>query len=151
VIHPDFDKRKLDNLSVGLAGLYRKNLLKTPVVLYRLKKLAQQYATTFRDVDVVLSPVLAHTTPALGHLSPAQDFDELFARLTRYVSFTPLNNAAGGPALSLPMGASAQGLPIAVHLSANHGDERTLLELAFELEAARPFRRIQDVAAHPRG
>lgn len=146
VIHPDFDKRKLDNLSVGLAALYRKNLLKTPFVLYRLKKLAQRYAATFDTLDVVLSPVLAHTTPELGHLSPAQDFDALFERLTRYVAFTPLNNAAGGPALSLPMGASAQGLPIAVHLSANHGDERTLLELAFELEAAKPFRRIQDFA-----
>lgn len=147
VIHPDFDKRQLDNLSRGLAGLYRRNLLKTPFVLYRLKRLAQQYAAAFANMDVVLSPVLAHTTPELGHLSPAQDFDELFARLTRYVSFTPLNNAAGSPAISLPLGATAQGLPIAIHLSANHGEERTLLELAFELEAARPFRRIQDVAS----
>ncbi|MES2919555.1 MAG: amidase [Pseudomonadota bacterium] len=146
VIHPDFDKRKLDNLSRGLAALYRKNMLKTPFVIYRLKKLWTLYARAFDDLDVILSPVLAHTTPELGHLSPTQDFDELFARLTRYVSFTPLNNAAGGPALSLPMGATTRGLPIAVHLSANHGDERTLLELAFELEAAQPFRRIQDFA-----
>lgn len=146
VIHPDFDKRKLDNLSQGLAALYRKNMLKTPFVIYRLKRLERLYARAFDKLDVILSPVLGHTTPALGHLSPAQDFDALFERLTRYVSFTPLNNVAGGPALALPMGATAQGLPIAVHLSANHGDERTLLELAFELEAAQPFRRIQDVS-----
>jgi hypothetical protein len=37
------------------------------------------------------------------------------------------------------------GLPIGVHLSADVGDERTLLELAYALEEARPFRRIQDV------
>lgn len=146
VIHPDFDARQLDNLSQGLAALYRKNMLKTPFVLYRLKKLWNEYARAFDNCDVILSPVLAHTTPTLGHLSPEQDFDELFERLTRYVSFTPLNNAAGGPAISLPLGASTQGLPIAIHLSANHGDERTLLELAFELEAAQPFRRIQDLA-----
>lgn len=145
VIHPDFDADKLDNLSRGLAALYRKNLLKTPFVLYRLKKLWHEYARVFRDYDVILSPVLAHTTPRLGHLSPAQDFESLFERLTSYVSFTPLNNAAGSPAISLPMGATREGLPIAVHFSANHGDERTLLELAFELEAARPFRRIQDL------
>lgn len=146
VIHPEFDARKLDNLSRGLAALYRKNMLQTPFVLYRLKKLWGDYARAFAHYDVILSPVLAHTTPELGHLSPEQDFDSLFERLTRYVSFTPLNNAAGGPALSLPLGATSAGLPIAIHLSANHGDERTLLELAFELEAAQPFRRIQDQA-----
>jgi amidase len=37
---------------------------------------------------------------------------------------------------------SSRGLPIGVHLSADLGDERTLLELAYELEEARPFRRI---------
>ena len=51
----------------------------------------------FTDVDVLLSPVLTHTTPSLGHLSPTLGFDELFDRLQDYVGFTPLNNAAGGP------------------------------------------------------
>jgi amidase len=60
------------------------------------------------------------------------------------VGFTPLNNAAGGPAISLPLGRTSQGLPIGAHLSADLGDERTLLELAFELEEARPWARIQD-------
>jgi amidase len=55
----------------------------------------------------------------------------LFERLRRYVGFTPLNNAAGGPAISLPLGASPQGLPIGVHISVDLGDERTLLELAY--------------------
>jgi hypothetical protein len=36
------------------------------------------------------------------------------------------------------------GLPVGVHFSADLGDERTLLELAYELEEARPFPRIQD-------
>jgi amidase len=65
-------------------------------------------------------------------------------RLERYVSFTPLNNAAGSPAISLPMGASKDDLPIGVQFSAAHGAERTLLEIAFELEQAQPWRRIQD-------
>ncbi|MDT7563519.1 MAG: amidase, partial [Pseudonocardiales bacterium] len=46
--------------------------------------------------------------------------------------------------ISLPTGATAGGLPIGVQLSAAYGDERTLLELAFALEQARPWRRIQD-------
>jgi hypothetical protein len=37
-------------------------------------------------------------------------------------------------------------MPIGIHFSAPVGDERTLLELAFELEQAQPWRRIQDLA-----
>lgn len=144
ILSPDFNADELDNLTKGLAALYRRNALKTPLVLYRLRKTWDDYARVFRDYDIVLSPVLAHSTPELGWLSPEQPFEELFERLLRYVSFTPLNNAAGSPAISLPMGATAQGLPVAVHCSAAHGAERTLLELAFELEQAKPWRRIQD-------
>ena len=68
----------------------------------------------------------------------------LFQRLTEYVGFTPINNTAGGPAISLPLGRTADGMPIGVHFSADLGDERTLLELAFALEEAHPFARIQD-------
>jgi len=144
MMSPDFDRAKLDSLTQGLGRLYKRNLWRTPAVILRLRRLAHEYAKVFDKLDVVLSPVLAHTPPRLGYLSPAQGFDSLFDRLQRYVAFTPLNNAAGGPGISLPMGATNEGLPIAVHFSANHGDERTLLELAFEIEAARPWRRIQD-------
>lgn len=144
IVSPDFDASKMDNLSKGLAALYKRNMLKTPMVLYRLKKTWDEYARVFEQYDLVLSPVLAHTTPKLGWLSPSQEFDVLFDRLLKYVSFTPLNNASGSPAISLPMGASSEGLPIAVQLSAAHGDERTLLEIAYALEEAKPWRRIQD-------
>jgi amidase len=144
IVGPDFDASQLDNLTIGLGKLYKRNAWKTPMVIYRLRRLARDYAGIFDRCDVVLSPVLAHTTPPLGYLSPEIDFDVLFDRLVKYVSFTPLNNAAGGPGISLPTGHSPEGLPIAVHFSANHGAERTLLELAFELEAAGPWRRIQD-------
>lgn len=144
IMSPDFDASKLDNLSQGLATLYKKNFLKTPMVLYRLKKTWDDYARIFEHYDLVLSPVLGHTTPELGWLSPDQPFDELFARLMKYVSFTPLNNASGSPAISLPMGTSTLGLPIAVQFSAAHGDERTLLEISYALEEANAWRRIQD-------
>lgn len=140
----DFDASKTDNLTQGLAARCRKELARTPGVLFRLRRSTKEYRKAFIGHDVVLSPVLAHTTPPLGHLSPTLDFDELFHRLQTYVGFTPLNNAAGGPAISLPLGVTGSGLPIGVHFSADLGDERTLLELAYELEQARPFRRIQD-------
>jgi amidase len=98
-------------------------------------------------LDAALSPTVAHTTPRLGHLSPNQPFPEMFDRLVRYAAFTPLNNATGTPAVSLPLGRTGDGLPIGVQLQALHGQERLLLELSYELEAARPFPRIQDGVA----
>jgi amidase len=87
----------------------------------------------------VLTPVLGHTTPALGHLSPDVPFDTLFERLREYVSFTPLANATGAPAISLPMGHTPDQLPVSVQFMGRHGGERTLLDIAFTLEANHPW------------
>lgn len=138
----DFDAARTDNLTRGLARMFRHNMWRTPGVVRRLRRSDRQYAEVFANYDLVLSPTLAHTTPKLGHLSPAQPFEQLFDRLLRYVAFTPLNNATGGPAISLPMAQSTQGLPIGVHFSAGHGNERTLLELAYEIEQVRGWERI---------
>ncbi|MPY80806.1 MAG: amidase, partial [Actinophytocola sp.] len=143
-IDRDFDASKMDNLSRGLRDLYQRDLHRTPTTLYRLSRVRRAYAAAFARHDLILSPVLAHVTPKLGHLSPTLPFDELLERLQRYVAFTPLNNVSGGPAISLPTGVSEDGLPIGVQFSAAVGDERTLLDVAYVLEGERPFRRIQD-------
>jgi len=39
---------------------------------------------------------------------------------------------------------STKGLPIGVHFAAAQGHDRRLLEVAYELEEAQPFARIQD-------
>lgn len=139
---PGLDEARLDALTLGLAGHYRAHVRETAGAFARLRRSRLAYARAIAGYDAVLTPVLAHTTPRLGHLSPQQAFAQLLPRLVEYVAFTPLNNAAGSPAISLPTGATFGGLPIGVHLMGAHGDERTLLELAFELEAAAPFRRL---------
>lgn len=135
-------REQLDHLTQGLAGFYRQRLRHTPQVLYRLRRAKARYAAVFDRYDVILSPVLSHTTPALGYLSPQQDFDQLLKRLLEYVSFTPINNITGSPAISLPIGRSTQGLPIGVHLAAAEGQDRRLLELAYQLEAAQPWQHL---------
>ena len=142
VVAPSFQGSKVDGLTEGLSKLYQKNIHKTPFFMRRLKQCYHDYAASFSQYDVMLSPVLAHTTAEIGYLDPSQDFEIMMDKLTRYASFTPLNNASGGPAISLPMGHSANNLPIGMQFAANHGDERTLLELAFELEEAQPWKRI---------
>ena len=139
-----FDAAALDPFTHGLIARYKRALPRTPAFLRRLTRVRHDYAALFTRHDVLLSPVLAHVTPELGWLSPTVPFDLLLQRLLDYVAFTPLNNVAGAPAISLPAGTSAGGLPIGVHLSVAHGDERTLLELAYALEADQPWPRIQD-------
>ena len=53
----------------------------------------------------------------------------------------------GSPAMSLPMGETRAGLPIGVHVSGRVGEEGRLLELAYEVEATKPWRRIHDAAS----
>src|SRR5579862_5369234 len=96
---PDFDASRVDGLTRGLASFYRRHMLQTPGALFRLARSARVYARTLADYDAMLSPVVAHTTPKLGHLSPEVDFETLFARLRNFVAFTPLNNATGSPAM----------------------------------------------------
>ncbi len=143
VMGPDFDKTLTDPFTRGLAKTFLRNSWRTPAVIRGLKRSTQRYSEAFADVDVIVSPTLGYVTPQLGHLSPAVDFPVIFERLIQYAAFTPLNNASGGPAISLPLGRSSADMPIGVHISADHGDEQTLLEIAYELEAAQPFARIQ--------
>ncbi|MBV7429698.1 MULTISPECIES: amidase family protein [unclassified Acidovorax] len=93
----------------------------------------------FDAVDVVLSPVAASEPPPLGWLAPTVPGATLWARLMRYASYTPLHNVAGTPAMSVPLGLSARGLPIGSHFAARVGDEQTLFALAYELEQADPW------------
>jgi amidase len=143
IMGPNFDKTQTDGLTRGLARRFVRQAWRTPMAVRGLKASEGRYRAAFDDVDLIVSPTLGHTTPELGFLSPAVDFPVMFERLVQYVAFTPINNASGGPAISLPLGRTSAGLPIGVHFSALHGDEQTLLELAYELEAARPFARIQ--------
>jgi amidase len=144
VMSPNFDKTLTDPLTQGLSKRFLRQAWRAPFAIAGLKRTTKTYRAAFKNVDVIVSPTVGFTTPELGFMSPAvEPFNLMFERLVQYASFTPLNNASGGPAISLPLAQTSQGLPIGVHFSADHGDEQTLLELAYELEDAHPFARIQ--------
>jgi amidase len=89
--------------------------------------------------DVLLTPVLKHSPLPLGTLSPAQEFAPLYQTMFDYVSYTPLHNLTGTPAMSVPLYASENGLPIGSMFAAARGQDELLLQLAFELEQAEPW------------
>jgi amidase len=109
----------------------------------RLSRVRRITARVTGAYDVVLMPTLADETPRIGHLDPTADYDQVMDRLLEWVAFTPLQNATGDPAISLPLAESAAGLPVGMMLSTTTGGEARLLELAYELEEARPWARIQ--------
>lgn len=144
-----FRPELLEPFTLELAKIFTVSAERLPGSIRRLRRFGAQYSAPFRDFDVILSPVLAHEPPPIGYLGPLVDARTHLVRLLRYVSLTPLHNIAGAPAISLPMGTSASGLPLGVHLAADVGQERLLLELALELEQADPWRTVADAVGRP--
>jgi len=58
---------------------------------------------------------------------------------SQFNAFTNLFNATGFPAISLPLGQSAAGLPIGIQLAAGFGKEDLLLRVAGVFEKAMPW------------
>ncbi len=141
----DFDKAGLAAFTNGLADNARHQLRRLPGAVRRLRASQRQLGSTHPDLDVVLSPTVGQVPPELGVLNIGQGFDELMPKLVEWTCFTPLANATGAPAVSLPLGFDEPtGMPIGVMFSADLGRERALLELALQIEQAAPFRRIQE-------
>jgi amidase len=143
MIGPSFDRTKLDNLTLGLDRNAARNLHKVPLAIARLSTSRRFTARLSATYDAVLMPTLCEETPRIGHLDPTAPYEQIMDRLMDWVAFTPLQNATGDPAISLPLAESASGLPVGMMLSTVRGREARLLELAYELEEARPWPLIQ--------
>ncbi|TAM65844.1 amidase [Mycobacterium sp.] len=140
-----FDRSRLDCLTLGLMRHTSRHLHRLPLAIMRLRGARRRTARFYGTYDAVLTPTLADETPRIGVLAPT-DYQQVINRLIEWVSFTPLHNVTGEPAISLPLAQSAHGMPVGMMLSAAMGQEALLLELAYELEEARPWARIQAAA-----
>lgn len=125
--------------TLGLVELFEAEQAKFDGAVERLLALTPEFEAILDGIDVLLSPVVASPPPAIGYLSPKLAYEEHLARVLNYVQFTSLYNIVGAPAISLPLSLSESGLPIGAMFGARTGDEKTLLELAFELETAAPW------------
>jgi len=100
---------------------------------------SRQFARYFEKYDIWLSPTTATPPPKHGYLFADHDPDIFFERLMDYIPITPIFNATGNPAITLPLHWSRQGLPIGIHFGARYGEESLLLRLAAQLEEAKPW------------
>jgi amidase len=99
--------------------------------------------------DLLLTPTLAEPPPMIGEMAsdPDNPLGPIF-RAATVTPYTPLVNATGQPAVSLPLYWNEAGLPVGVHLVAPYGREDVLLRVSSQLEEARPWKeRIPPVHA----
>jgi amidase len=102
--------------------------------------LRERLLAFFGDVDVLVTPTLAHSAvDASGW--PARGWLRSVRTAVEFAPFTGAWNAAGVPALTIPVGRTSDGLPIGVQLVGPPGSEARLLALARLVERARPWPR----------
>ena len=107
-----------------------------------MQREARSLAQVLDQVDAWLTPTVSRPPFPLGWLDTTDgDPERAFARDMMLAPFLWLANATGRPAMSVPLGADADGLPLGSHFTGRFGDETTLFALAAQLEAARPWAR----------
>jgi amidase len=101
---------------------------------------ARQIAAFFETYDVWMCPTLEKPPMPLGTIDCNEtNIEKAFAPILEYATFTPVFNATGQPAVSLPLHWTATGLPVGIQIAGRFGDEALLFRLAAQLEAARPW------------
>ncbi|MEM7173090.1 MAG: Asp-tRNA(Asn)/Glu-tRNA(Gln) amidotransferase subunit GatA [Pseudomonadota bacterium] len=95
--------------------------------------IANDFASAFEDVDVILTPTAPSAAFGIG-----EKMDDPVAMYLNDV-FTVPASLAGLPAISVPAGLSADGLPLGLQLIAPAFDEETLFRSADVLEKAAGF------------
>jgi amidase len=105
-----------------------------------LQQIGRDVAVFYDDYDVWLTPTLAQPPMPLGYFDYTRETSrQHIARLAEYTCFTLIGNATGQPGISLPLHWNDDGLPIGVQFLGRYGDEATLLQIAAQLERAKPW------------
>ena len=104
-----------------------------------VNRISRETAVVFQDIDCLMSCTLATPPPVHGTLNqndPEIGAMEWTRNTFAYATNTPLFNATGQPAISLPLHWSVDNLPVGVPFAGHMGAEGTLLSLASQLEEA---------------
>jgi amidase len=106
----------------------------------RLQNFARRLIAFLAPYDALLTPALAERPLPIGTLdTSAPEPMSTFTRSGLFTPYTPVINATGQPAISLPLYDGADGLPLGVQLIGRPAGEAQLLALSAQLEAARPW------------
>jgi amidase len=112
-------------------GLYQRMMARRPAEQARVNAI-------FDSVDVLMMPVMGGTALPVRRWEGRSALRTVIGMSRFYPYCVPWNHL-GNPAMSVPAGLSPEGLPLAVQIVGRPGDEATLLSLAAQIEAARPW------------
>jgi aspartyl-tRNA(Asn)/glutamyl-tRNA(Gln) amidotransferase subunit A len=93
--------------------------------------------TLFNDADILITPSVQILPPRIGEETVTVGSVQMDMN-SGCVRFMRLANITGIPALALPYGYSAEGLPVSIQLMAPKLHESKLLRIAYAIEAATP-------------
>jgi amidase len=122
--------RMLRELGAGIGGAEALGILAA------LQGAARSVIDRTAAYDVVLCPTLSMPPRPAGWFTDGDDPAAEFERTMQFVAFTPIQNATGQPAVSLPVHWTPGGLPVGAMLVGRPGDEATLISVSAQLEAA---------------
>lgn len=142
IVNAKVDHGELEPFTLGLSQQFKKNAFQTPGSIRALRQTGRKAEELYQKYDVLMTPVVSHKTPQIGYFSTSLPYEEIARRAVDYASYAALQNVTGAPAISLPLGISDNDMPLGVHFTAPYGLDKRLLELAYELEEAKPFRLI---------
>jgi amidase len=100
---------------------------------------SRQFLPFWERFDVLLTPTAGIVAPSVDWAPWDQTPEEHMNTFMTFPNFAQPFNLSGQPAFSLPLAWSTTGLPIGMQLAARPFGEVTLVRLAAQLEAVRPW------------
>jgi amidase len=105
-----------------------------------MHRVGREMGEFFETYDVLLTPTFAAPPPPINTVDMmTESLDEYYRTLRQYSAFTSLFNVSGGPAMSVPLCTTTDGLPIGLQFGGRLGNEGMLYRLAGQLERALPW------------
>ena len=121
-------------------GIRERTALDYLLARTQLTGISRGIIALWESYDVVLTPGLAERPVRIGEIDACSDDPwEDFRRSGLFTPYTAIFNVTGQPAISVPLFQGDDGLPTSIQLAGRPADEGTLLALAAQLEAARPW------------
>jgi len=112
-------------------ALYQKAMERRPAEQARIN-------TIFDSADVLVMPVMGGTALPVRRWEGRGALQTVLGMSRFYPYCVPWNHL-GNPAMAVPAGFSADGMPLSIQVIGRPGEEATLLSLAAQLEAERPW------------
>ncbi len=103
-----------------------------------IPKHAARINRLFDDHDVLITPVVGTPAVRVGRWEGKGTL-RITLGMSRVYPFTGIWNYTGQPAAAVPVGFTPDSLPLSVQLVGRPNDEATLLSLAAQIEAERPW------------